>query len=480
MDKIKEANKELFSNESAAENELIAEAQQNRKVSFATNLEEYEPHNGINLKELEDKLGKTDAKENLEEIEIAQKLDVITEEEGVHEIEINENSENNCEDTDPIEKKLVEQQYNLIEIMNNENEENLNVTENPLESPIKDNENLEENTILEEICEEILIMDMESDKVDEIVATKFDSPSAIQRKILKQITFDYTGEDDDGDNGDDDEVDNKSLTNLLISDNDNEPSDDDEVDNQEYNCNESINEDSDCEEKLNLTNNDFEENDDEEDDDDKLSIIVASYLPDDMACDKTSLTSSSLKHSARGNKSRKLPFNKRFSFRRKTKSSNAIGSSFTHHHSSANNRRFMPPPEVTDLKLHYKTCCDFKNVQQKLPKYTGYLSEYGLSKEQLLDRERKLQQKQQGKEVKTLRSTEAEMRKIHDNERAFTTWLKNKMRFPINKTRNMFDVKRPFGLRKCTSVGGNTLNDDTKQILYNTKYRSISAKLKRS
>lgn len=488
MDKIKEANKELFSNESAAENELIAEAQQNRKVSFAANLEEYEPQNGINLKELEEKLGKDAVEESLEESEMEQKLDVITEEECVQEIELNENSENTCESKEPEEKEIVEPQ-SVTEIMNNVNEENLNDTESlqntnnsesPQQSPIKCNESLEENIILEEICEEILVMDMESDKVEEIITTKFDSPSGMQRKISKQITFDCTGDDDEAE-------DNTSLTNLLICDNDNESSDvEHEEDNQEYNCNESVNEDSECEEQLPLTNNKYyeAEEEEEEEDDDKLSIIVASYLPDDMACDKISLTASSLKHSPRPHKSRKLPFNKRFSFRRKAKSSNAIGSSFTHHHhhsSSTNNRRcFMPPPEVTDLKLHYKTCCEFKNVQQKLPKYTGYLSEYGLSKEQLLERERKLQQKQQGKEVQTLRSSEAEMRKMHDNERAFTTWLKNKMRFPINKTRNMFDVKRPFGLRKCTSVGGNTMSDDTKQILYSTKHRSISAKLKRS
>ncbi|XP_065361905.1 uncharacterized protein MCAP_0864 [Calliphora vicina] len=458
VDKIKEANKELFGMEEAAgENELMAEAQQNRKVSFAANLEEYEPQNGINLKELEDKLGKTpeenNEEENLEEIEMEQKLDVITEEEAVQEIETNENCETQ------IQEEENEEQSNT-NMMDNESNENTEA-----ETPTKC-ESVDENIILEEICEEILIMDMESDKLEDPVVTKFDSPGAVQRKMLKQITFDYTE--------DDDEPDNKSLTNLLISDNENDPNDD-EAENQEYNCNESINEDTDTEDKIPSTNTEYYEEDEE---DDKLSIIVASYLPDDMACDKTSLTSSSLKCSPRSTKSRKLPFNKRFSFRRKTKSSNAIGSC-SHHHSS-NNRRFMPPPEVTDLKLHYKTCCEFKNAQQKLPNYTGYLSEYGLSREQLMERERKLQQNQRGKVIDTVKTSEADMRKMHDNERAFTTWLKNKMRFPINKTRNMFDVKRPFGLRKCTSVGGNALSDDTKQILNTTKYRSISAKLKKA
>lgn len=453
VDKIKEANKELFSDEAGTDNELTAEAQQSRKVSFAANLEEYEPQNGINLKELEDKLGKdcfvNYDEENLQEIALEQRLGIITEEEAVNEAE-------NCETNSQREGKQ-------------EDQTETNMVDNGAHQIVKDPEEKqsesceEDNIILEEICEEILIMDMENKKFEE--STKFDSPGAMQRKMLKQITFDYTEEDD--------EPDNKSLTNLLISDNEND-TDDEEGVNQEYNFNESINEDTDTEDKMPSTNTEYYEEDEE---DDKLSIIVASYLPDDMACDKTSLTSSSNK-SLRSTKSRKITFSKRFSFRRKTKSSNAIGSCSSHH--SSNNRRFTPPPEVTDLKLHYKTCCEFKNAQQKLPQYTGYLSEYGLSKDQIIERELKLQQIQQGKRVETLKTSEAEVRKMHDNERAFTTWLKNKMRFPINKTRNMFDVKRPFGLRKCASVGGNTLSDDTKQILNTTKYRSISAKLKRA
>ncbi|KAI8126372.1 hypothetical protein FF38_05601 [Lucilia cuprina] len=464
VDKIKEANKELFGNEHADDNELMAEAQQNRKVSFAANLEEYEPQNG--------KLGK-EQEENKEEIKIEQKLDVITEEEVVNDDEVNDDDINDCKanencDTNTQQDREEEKEEPAATDMNdNESNDNLNEAQERPESSANC-ESVDENVILEEICEEILVMDMENDEKieEEEVTTKFDSPSAMQRKMLKQITFDYTEEDD--------EPDNKSLTNLLISDNENDPNED-EANNEDYNCNESINEDTDNDETIPLTHNEYYEDDEE---DDKLSIIVASYLPDDMACDKTSLNASSRKCSPRSNKTRKLPFNKRFSFRRKARSSNAIGSCSNHH--SSNNRRFMPPPEVTDLKLHYKTCCEFKNAQQKLPNYTGYLSEYGLSKEQLIERDRKLQQKQQGKEVHSLRSTEADMRKMHDNERAFTTWLKNKMRFPINKTRNMFDVKRPFGLRKSTSVGGNTLNEDTKQILNTTKYRSISAKLKRS
>ena len=464
MDKIKEANKELFANDVEDKDELVPVAQINRKVSFAANLEEYEPQNGINLKELQEKLGQDIAEDDEEHSTIAdaeQKLEVINEEDAPNEDEVKNEMEINPHN---------ENTENDLPAEMNDKDSADTSNETKIETATSDKvQSVDENEIIEEICEEIQIMDMENEKPEICEEKKSDSPRTVQRKILKQITFDCTEED---------EPDNKSLTNLLISDNELDSGEDDDANAyQEYNCNESVHDGSDNEDdQFPCQNQEYYE---EDEDDDKLSIIVASYLPDDMACDKTSLTSSSMRCSPRVTKARKLPFNKRFSFRRKTKSSNAIASSSNHH--STGNRRFMPSPEVTDLKLHYKTCCDYKNVQLKLPKYTGYLSEYGLSQEQLIERERKLQQKQHGKKVQTLKSSEAEIRKMHDNEKAFTTWLKNKMRFPINKTRNMFDVKRPFGMRKSTSVGGNTLlNDESKQPLSTTKYRSISAKFRKT
>lgn len=513
MDKIKEANKELFAQDDgddadgegdgnvdnkpndSDEKELeLMSLTVNRKVSFAANLEVYEPQSGISLQELENKLGKETAED----------------EEGCGEL-----------------PKVIEDTTCLkLEVINEEEFGNDIEIENP-SSPVKSETHLnclqpeggteimfsQENEAIEEICEEILVMDMENDNKTEVVAItngflpksmSGESPGAVQRKMLKQITFDY----------DEDEPDNKSLTNLLISDNENEEEDEHDEDEQapcdgdslnvtdelfDYNCNESLLEDSDNEEKIIPSridiqnedyyhaNNDNKDYDDDEDEDDKLSIIVASYLPDDnFDCDKASLTSDNkCSHQAFRTRSR-------FSFKRKSKHSNVVGSISSSNYNSSSNRRFLPPPEVTDLKLHYKTCCEFKNAQQKLPKYTGYLSEYGLTRDQLEEREQKLQQKQHSLLQQTLKTSEAEMRKMHDNERAFTTWLKNKMRFPINKTRNMFDVKRPFGLRKCTSVGGTQGttscrgvdgggSDDNNIALipHTTRYRSISAKFKK-
>lgn len=67
VDKIKEANKELFaeqideganSNDDNENNLELMALNGSRKVSFAANLEVYEPLSGISLKELENKLGK--------------------------------------------------------------------------------------------------------------------------------------------------------------------------------------------------------------------------------------------------------------------------------------------------------------------------------------------------------------------------------------------------------------------------------------
>lgn len=104
------------------------------------------------------------------------------------------------------------------------------------------------------------------------------------------------------------------------------------------------------------------------------------------------------------------------------------------------------------LKLNYKTCCEYRNAEnQRLPKYMGYLSEYGLTKEQLDAREKKIKVKKNKVMEKNLNATKAQIDKMCDNEAAFTTWLKNKMRFPVNKTVNMFDYKGSIKQNKITS-----------------------------
>ncbi|KAL9910654.1 uncharacterized protein ACN427_005220 [Glossina fuscipes fuscipes] len=443
VEKIKEANKELFAHENLAlangeeNNEnVINNLAINRKVSFAANLEEYEPQDGtISTEQLLDKLIEESNENNC-----LSKLEVIVEESHQEE----ELTDESIPTIDSITQS-VELTENLIEIFDE-------TTKELKKSP--------EDVIVDEICEEIIVMDIENDNNSEQSETtpRPKSSSSFQKKILKQITFDC----------DDNEFDNESLTNLLISNDIDDRDNVDNNDNDDYNCNESV-----CEEESEddefvkpnpQTNNSSEEffmqnindnndeNDENDDDDDQLSIIVASYIPDSYNnCDQTSLTTTECSlQQTHNNGQNKLSFGRHFPFRRTTNTSPIR----TSKHKSS--KHIKPPPEVTDLKLHYKVCCEYKHTQQRLPKYTGYLSEYGLSREQLIERERKLQHKHRSLLQQTLKTTEAEVRKMHENERAFVKWLKNKMRFPINRTRNMFDVKRPFGgIKKINNVNGN-------------------------
>jgi len=64
------------------------------------------------------------------------------------------------------------------------------------------------------------------------------------------------------------------------------------------------------------------------------------------------------------------------------------------------------------------------------------MSEYGLTAQQLQRRDQQLRRKQRFSMEQTVNRNEQELKKMQDNERAFTTWLKNKMRYPIGGTRS--------------------------------------------
>lgn len=97
--------------------------------------------------------------------------------------------------------------------------------------------------------------------------------------------------------------------------------------------------------------------------------------------------------------------------------------------------------DILKLRLSYKTCCEYKNAIDNLPRYSGYFSQYGLSKEQWERREKRYERNRKKFLEKSLRTAEVDSKKNEDNERAFSSWLRNKMRFPLNKTKNMFDFK---------------------------------------
>ncbi|KAH8255201.1 hypothetical protein KR038_001157 [Drosophila bunnanda] len=184
----------------------------------------------------------------------------------------------------------------------------------------------------------------------------------------------------------------------------------------------------------------------EVDEEDDLSIIVASYIPDDFELNEQSIyykkeEQEDLTGLAKQQSCSECPkatsksfFTSRsFSFRRRSKPT--------------------PPPSSTtasttspSIRMNYKICCEHRHsLQGKLPRYTGYMSEYGLSAQQLQRREQQMRRKQRFSMEQTISRNEQELKKMQDNERAFTTWLKNKMRYPINKTRNMFDAHKRRG-----------------------------------
>ncbi|XP_011181432.1 uncharacterized protein LOC105211611 [Zeugodacus cucurbitae] len=458
VEKIKEANKVLFEETTDInEKELCADTTDGdgdltteseagvalRKVTFAPNLETYEPDNAL-LETL--KLTREFEEAVAEAKELDRKLTTICEYQTIVEettANAEETSDTKVAAEDMTDQNVAEASPSIeVTILQEPTVEGPIGTETTSQPSVEDD-------IVEEICEEIVVMDMESETI---------KPVENPRRMVKLRTFDCAEEDPPDLN--EDEQDNKSLTNLLTSDGEEEccsaatfdiNNDNSDLDVDDIDADPSTNEaegkaNANADEEPNSTNTDTTNIEGyEDDDDDDLSIIVASYLPDDF--DQKRLSSGRLKPT---NKSRRLlaPLSKRFSFRSKSLAHNAIGTTCIEGdgNSSASraHRPHLPPPEVTDLKLNYRTCCEYRrhlSQPEKLPKYTGYLSEYGLSRQQLELREENLQRKHRYVLQQTLKANDAEMRKMHDNERAFTTWLRNKMRFPINKTRNMFDVK---------------------------------------
>ncbi|XP_043650880.1 coiled-coil domain-containing protein 181 [Drosophila teissieri] len=407
VDRIKEANKELF----ALDDEASNGNGKVTKVKFALNLEDYEPT------EQQKDLSPSPPDELLQQL-TQLKLKPIAEEEPAA----------------PEVPKLVEAPA-------------------PMEEP-------EVDEVEEEICEEIVDLSEvpqqpvvpeatpiededdfsgvdEADLDDDPPAKDSSVPGSLQ---LRQSTFDQ------------DDSDQKSLTNLLTES---------DCEEEERTLNEARQKLRDAYKNLyktldpkqqatidRLTGAETEVPlpapvvapvEVEEEDD--LSIIVASYIPDDFELNEQSIyykkeEPDEVKESCTTcpKATSKTFFTSRsFSFRRRAKP--------TPTPSSASASTTSP-----SVRMNYKICCEHRHsIQGKLPRYTGYMSEYGLTAQQLQRRDQQLRRKQRFSMEQTINRNEQELKKMQDNERAFTTWLKNKMRYPINKTRNMFDAHKRRG-----------------------------------
>lgn len=115
------------------------------------------------------------------------------------------------------------------------------------------------------------------------------------------------------------------------------------------------------------------------------------------------------------------------------------------------------------LKLQRRNCCEKNPIktEQKLPVYSGYKSEYGLSLEQLEKRERKKEMIKLREEKRQEILKEYQQRKIQQNEEIFCQWLKN-----ISRRKRDVETKEKK-TKKCLTptvftFPSNTTNDQIK------------------
>ncbi|KAH8301894.1 hypothetical protein KR044_000379, partial [Drosophila immigrans] len=439
VDKIKEANKELFAlddDEGSADDKDATTAASNRKVTFALNLENYEPT--AQQQQLEPEAQLPSPPEELLQQLAQLKLKPIAEEPVKEQEKTTEQPAQKEIEVELVEEEICEEILELTELevsRSNSNGQQLAATvaaaSMDYEDDVDDDDDDDEHF-------------SGVDEDDLTAAPETLANETQKRRIDRQNTFDCNYEQTEG------ESDQRSLTNLLTE---SDCEEDERAVNEARlklrNAYKSLYKTMDAKEQAQLnrlTANANEVADVEEDDD--LSIIAANYIPDDFELNERSIyykrddetqqqqqlqqlraTSPNSSNTISSTSTKTFFNSRRFSFRRRARATTSVSSSST--------------TAAPDIKMNYKICCEQRHaLQDKLPKYTGYMSEYGLSVKQLQQRDQQLRRKQRFSMEQTLNRNEHELKKMQDNERAFTTWLKNKMRYPINKTRNMFDTSR--------------------------------------
>lgn len=107
---------------------------------------------------------------------------------------------------------------------------------------------------------------------------------------------------------------------------------------------------------------------------------------------------------------------------------------------SSSNRNIDPSNDLFKIHLNVRTCCENKYLDNnRLPRYNGYNSQYGLSKDQM--EQRKLN-RQKYMEQRTRRNREILKAKEEIaclNEQAFRQWLIRKNHLSRSKYKNMYD-----------------------------------------
>lgn len=131
------------------------------------------------------------------------------------------------------------------------------------------------------------------------------------------------------------------------------------------------------------------------------------------------------------------------------------------HHKHHHNHHYNTHGVVTDdddailkIQLNFKPCCEFKNAEaRRLPRYCGYVSQYGLSKEQLDRRDMRRERHHQRKAKRSENLAAEASNKSRVNEEAFARWLAVKMRTAGTSTgsRNMYDYVPQAAAKKKLS-----------------------------
>ncbi|CAH1709401.1 unnamed protein product [Chironomus riparius] len=104
---------------------------------------------------------------------------------------------------------------------------------------------------------------------------------------------------------------------------------------------------------------------------------------------------------------------------------------------------------VDERRTRTKKCCEFKETdeyKQKLPKYNGFYSHYGLSKDEIERREEKLRKNVEVYRRRSSHHFEKQDNLAKANEEAFAKWLQKKMCNPMSRSNpvNMYDMKPIF------------------------------------
>lgn len=139
----------------------------------------------------------------------------------------------------------------------------------------------------------------------------------------------------------------------------------------------------------------------------------------------------------------------------KMKTNDSLQHHHHHHHhnqhrpNSSGQTKKSTESQFLKIQLNFKPCCEYKYLENdRLPRYCGYISQYGLSKEQLELREKRKERFKERQSDKTAKQLQEETMKSEVNEEAFARWLQNKMRNSRSMTKNMYDYRPTKQTRK--------------------------------